>query len=357
MISNTWAGRNLNIQKLNVADEHRTELSKLLQGRRLSGSTAPFDFPNKIPTYVAPSSDSVSISAEAMEMLDARSREIPMITEREFTIFSRNVLEEHMEDAHKHLALMKRAVLDPSRFSNANLTLEERTIMREGILQEAQRIADTYLSGEEAQRFIEGFENLIHEAEMMERGYVRDSWQGTLSMMVLDGTPFRNPFNQLDAHALNRFVDGNMTDVQRAEFDTLSNEVNRFSDLIQSVATGATNEMTFQEILDAFDEATMALRTFVESMGEYHEFQAQWDLWQSGVYPSNNWFANATIAFDENSANIATQIEEIRYEFRNQFNFNGADAFRSLYEQLNGSSDGNLSLQWLKQLNVFAILQ
>lgn len=369
MVNNTWVGRDFNIHRLNMTAENRALLSGKLKQARTSGGSTSIDFQTPIPTYKG---DSITISAEAKEMLNAqqpstsneereavglRFREIPMITEREFTIFSRNVLEEHMEDAHRHLALMKRAILDPSRFSNADLTLEERTIMREGILQEAQRIADTYLSGEAAQCFIEGFENLIREAEMMERGYVRDSWHGTLSMMMLDGSPFRSPYSQPDIHALTRFVEGNMTDVQRAEFDTLSNEVNRLSDLIQLVATGGNSEMSFQEILDTFDEATAALRTFVESMGEYHRFQEQWDLWQSGEYPSNNWFANASAAFEENSANVAAQIEEIRFEFRNQFGHNGADAFRSLFEQINNSNVENLFLQWLTQLSIFNLTE
>ena len=80
-------------------------------------------------------------------------------------------------------------------------------------------------------------------------------------------------------------------------------------------------------------------------------------MWQSGEYASNNWFANATIAFEENSANIAAQIEEIRFDFRNQFSLNGADAFNSLLEQINGSNTENPSLLWLTQLSVFTNTQ
>ncbi|MCL2189515.1 MAG: hypothetical protein FWC16_11375 [Defluviitaleaceae bacterium] len=295
--------------------------------------------------------DTVGISAEAKEMFSTqpstsneeraaaglRTRETPLIQEREFTVFSRNALEPHMEDSQRHLALMKRAILDPSRFSNADLTLEERTIMREGILQEAQRIADTYLTGEEAQQFVAGFENLIHEAEMIERGYVRGSWHGTLSlsMRLSDGEPFRSPLSQ-DTHAKGMFVAANMTDVQREEFLALSDEVSRLSALNQ-----------------ATENANAALRAFVESMVEYHNFQAQWDMWQSGTHESTNWFVTAAAAFDENSANIAAEIEAIRLDFRNQFNLNGTDAFARLFGQLNGSNAENLSVQWLTQLQIF----
>lgn len=345
MISSTSATRETTIQRLHVSYEHQAQLSKLLIGQRLSGNTGPMDFPNKFPTFPTPANDSIHVSAEAMKMYHAR--EIPLITEREITVFSRNILEEHMEDAHRHLALMKRAILDPGHFSNTNLTLEERTLMREGILLEAQRLAETYLNGEEAQRFVEGFENLIHKAEMMERGYVRDSWHGTLSMMMLDGTPFRSPFSRPDAHALNRFVEGNMTEAQQTDFDALSNEVNRLSDLIQYIATGGDYELSLQSILDAFDEATAALRTFVNEMGAYHDFQEQWDLWQSGE-SNNSWFAAASTAFEENSRNIATQIEAIQADIRNQFNLNGTDIFISLLAQIN-NNENPFSL-WLAQL-------
>jgi len=319
--------------------------------------------------------DTVSFSAEALSMLNTQqttghaqvdaanvkrtaaglsARELPtnLITEREFTVFSRNALAPHMEDAEKHLALMKRAISNPSRFANADLTLAERTMMRESILQEAQRIADTYLSDEEAQRFVDGFENLIREAEMIEKGYVREGGLGTLNI-VLDNVTFRSPFSEPDSHALSLFVDGNMTDTQRVQFDLLTEEVNRLSDLSQAIATGLNSEMSFQEVLDTFNEATAALRAFVESMGEYHGFQEQWEAFHAGSATADNWFVQATAIFESTSAEIAEQIVEVRFNFHNQLNLNGMNGFRNILEQMGVSNADSLSWQWLMQLPIF----
>jgi hypothetical protein len=316
--------------------------------------------------------DTVSFSAEALQMLNSQqttwsntanevrianglpARETPSLShliEREFTVFSLNALAPHMENADRHLGLMKRAISDPNRFTGEDLTLEERTHMRESILQEANRIAETYLSGEEAQRFVDGFQNLIREAEMVEQGYVRVG-SANLGGIALGEITLRRPFDEADSHSLNLFVDGNMTDSQRVQFNLLNDEVNRLLDLHQAIATGEENdsEMSFQEVIDALDEARMALNTFIESMGEQHGFQNQWDIWQAGNAPSDNWFVQATADFESNSANIAEQIAEARLNFHT----NGMDGLRSVVDQIGLSDAARPSWQWLTQLQVFS---
>ena len=223
---------------------------------------------NQTTTHIIMNEDNLRWINEANERRAAAGlplREIPesFITEREFTIFSRNALEPHMEDADRHLALMRRAILDPSRFTGTELTLAERTVMRESMLLEAKRIADKYLSGEDAQRFVEGFQNLIHEAELVERGYIRDGGFSALSMIITDNVTFRRP-------------------------------------------------------VDA------------ESAEEYAEFE-------------------------ENSAEVARQIAEVKLNFHKQLNLNGIEAFRSVFEQLSiGNTDTDSpAWQWLMQLQIF----
>ena len=105
------------------------------------------------PVPHAQSSDAVSISPQSIAMLNTQQstghsnidaanewrasnglplREKPAIfpLDREFTTFSVNALSPHMEDADRHLGLMRRAIAHPSRFAGADLSLAERTMMR-----------------------------------------------------------------------------------------------------------------------------------------------------------------------------------------------------------------------------------
>ena len=144
-----------------------------------------------------------------------------------------------------------------------------------------------------------------------------------------------------------------MTDTQRAEFDSLTAEINRLSELFQSIAHGANNTMTSQEVFDLFNEATAALRAFVESMGEYHGFQAQLEAFQNGTASADNWFVQAQANFELSSAEIAEEIAEIRLNFHNQLNLSGMGGFHSIFEQLSLANANNTMMQWLVQLPVF----
>ena len=372
MVKNNNINRTFNVQKMAITAKNEALLSK-----HMNRNTGISNFPHKIPTLQVQNNDTLNISAEAVALLNTQqfagnanvgeanvnrdaptppAREIPrdfLITEREFTVFSREVLAPHMEGADKHLALMRRAILVPDRVAGADLSLAERTIMRESMLLEAQRIADTYLSGEDAQRFVEGFRDLVHEAEMIERGYVRDGGFAHLPMLVMDGQTFRSPYSASDAHALNRFVEGNITASQRVTFDALTAEVSRFYELTQAIAAGTNNTITFQEAFDSLYEARAALQAFVDSMGEYHNFQSQWEAFNLGNAPADNWFVDAQANFELNSANIAEQIEEIRLNFHNEINLNGINGFRSIFEQLSLANADNTMMQWLMQLKIF----
>jgi hypothetical protein len=99
----------------------------------------------------------------------------------------------------------------------------------------------------------------------------------------------------------------------------------------------------------AFSEAVLAQRALFDEFAEYHNFQGQWQSWQAGEYTSDNWFANASAEFEENSANVAAEIEQVLENFRFQFDINGNNAFRGLFEQLSLNSD-NPTLNWLLQL-------
>jgi len=319
--------------------------------------------------------DTVTFSSEALAMLNVQystvheqvdaanakrvaaglsTRELPtnLITEREFTIFSRNALVPHMEDAEKHLAFMKRAISDPVRFANTDLTLAERTMMRESILQEAKRIADIYLSGEEAQRFIDGFANLIREAEMVEKGYVREGGLGAINF-ITDNVTFRNPFSESDSHALRLFVDDHMTDIQRVQFDLLTEKVNLLSDLNHTIAT--SSGMSFQDALDELNEAKAGLQAFVESIGKYHGFMEQWEAFNAGIITTDNWFVQATANFESNIIEISEQIAEIKFNFHDQFRLNDMEKFRNVLEQNRNSDTDIPSWQWLMNLQVFNV--
>ena len=380
--------RSFNIQRLNMSDEDRVQFQKLLKERRLSGNTGPTDFPDKIPTYTVSGNGTANFSPESLAMLNALQavnstnniqpgtanarraaaglplREIPeeyqqyVFRQSDFRIFAENALLPYMKNAEEHLAKMELAILHPNSRTDTKLSLAERTMLRESILQEAQRIAKTYLEGEDAQRFVDGFANLIREAEMEERGYIR-----VTDMANQNDVSFRRPFDQADYRARNDFVLANMTAEQSAQLDALIAEQQYQSNKVMDMARDADGNLpgTWREYLQehhpeawqTFSDAVFAARGFWGEMAEYHGFQEQWDTWQAGDAPEDNWFVQTEATFEANSADVAVQIEEIRLNFHNQLNLNGMDSFRSILEQLSFAHTDNPFWQWLMQLQVF----
>jgi hypothetical protein len=85
-------------------------------------------------------------------------------------------------------------------------------------------------------------------------------------------------------------------------------------------------------------------------MGEYHGFQEQWEAWQAGNAPADNWFVRAESAFEQNSSEADEQIKEIRLNFHQQFHLNGFNPLRDILAQLMLQNDENPSIEWLTQL-------
>jgi hypothetical protein len=235
-------------------------------------------------------------------------------------------------------------------------------MIRERILQEAMRIADTYLEGENAERFVDGFANLIHEAEMTERGYIRVEGRSDPNNIT-----FRRPFDydsvNGNIHARNEFVLANMTAEQQAQMDALISESHRLFDELQDLGRDENGNLrsdwhtymqeNHPELWQSHVEATLAVRAFWDEMAKYHSFQEQWEAWQSGDYADDNWFANASAEFEKNSMNITAEIEEIRFNLHEQLNLKGISAFRSILEQLRLNNEENPFWQWLMSLQVF----
>jgi len=390
MANNIGANRPLNIQQLHMTDENRTRFQKLANRNTLAGNSAPLEFSEKIPTYTTSGSDGVSFSAEALAMLDAQQttgntgnsniqpgtanakraaagqpiRDIPEEYQRyvfrhtDFRIFAEEVLSPHMENADELLAKMELAILRTNSSLMANLTLAERAMVRESILQEAQRIAETYLEGDDAQRFVEGFASLIYQAERVEMGYIRVEDRSDPNNVT-----FRRPFDQADNIARHDFLQGNMTAEQKAHLDNLIAEMHSQFELIEEMSRDENGNIRFDfreymqenhpEAWETYSQAVFAVRGFMDEMADYYGFQEQWDAWQAGNAAEDNWFARAEIAFEENSAEVAEQLEEIRTNLHNQLNINGMDVFRSILNQIRSTSNDNPFWQWLMQLQVF----
>ena len=264
-VNSTEANRNMVIQRLGITEENKALLRKFMNRDALSGVSTPVKFPVKIPTYIPSDNDTVSISPESLAMLNTHQtteniqpgtanarraaaglpiREIPpefqqyVFRHTDFRIFAKSVLAPHMNNADEHLANMERAIFHPSLSAGANLTLAERTMLRESILQEARRIAQTYLGGEDAQRFIDGFASLIRETEMREKGYVR-----VVDRSDLNNVSFRKPFDKAGNHARVDFLQANMTAEQKAHRDALIEERNRLSDKAMDLVRGENGNL------------------------------------------------------------------------------------------------------------------
>ena len=393
-IKSTGADRNLNIQRLNVSAENKSKLQKFMNREFLSNHLGPFHFPEKIPTYTASGGDTVdtvNISPQSAAMLSAQVaqsqqtniipgtanarraaaglplREIPedqlqyVFRHTDFRIFAESVLSPHMDNADEHIARMEWAILDPSRNLNTNLTLAERTILRETILQEAKRIAKNYLDGEDAQRFIDGFANLIQEAEMVERGYIRVEDRSDPNNVT-----FRRPFDEPDNVARHDFLMANMTAEQKAHLDSLIAIRHSKFEIVDQMSRDENGNIrsNFREYMQeyhpevwaAYAETVFAVRGFFDEMAEYHGFMEQWEAWLAGDAPDDNWFVQREVAFEENSPMVAEEIVVIQHNFQSQLSLDGMDGFRSIFEQLwaaNNANGANPFWQWLLSLRVF----
>ena len=325
-------------------------------------------------------SDQVNISAESLAMYDAQQfskstqhnvddklkyiREIPeeykqyVFHSTDFRIFAEKILAPHMDNISELLGNMEKTIFSPQSAFNTELTLAERTMIRETIFLEAKHIAETYLKGDDAQRFIDGIANLIFEAEMEEKGYIR-----IINESDPNEVSFRRPFDEADNTAKNIFIQYHMTEEQKAHLDSLDEERGSLSDKLKDLARDADGNMTIAswnalrdehpELWAKFGEAVNGARGFIDEMAEYHNFQEEWDVWQAGDAPVDNWFAQAEYHFEENFSEVRDQFEEIRFNLRSQFNLSGMNGLIGLLEQMGISNNDNPFWDWFTQLRVF----
>jgi len=360
-----WANRSFNIQRLYITEQNRAVLQRFINRDTPAGTL----FPHKIPTFTALGADTFSVSPETSAKVGAQqaaglpARELPegkqSFRHSDFRIFAEKVLSPHMDDADRFLGNLEAVIADPSRQLSVSLSLAERTMVRESLLQEARYIAAKYLGEQDGQRFIDGVANLIREAEMKERGYVIEGGgdQNNIS--------FRRPFDEADNHARLDFLEDHLTDAQRALIAEAIAERDRlWNELAPALRGEGENgqSLSLGEMMDAraqnpqwqaFGEATMAVRALFAELAEYHGFNEQWQAWQAGDAADDNWFVRAEASFAENSEQVAGQIEEVRLNFHSQLNQHGMDGFRSILEQLRLNSTESMFWDWLMQLRVF----
>ena len=368
---------------VNNVNAHQTGYLTQIKQTEIKSSKAN----NSISANKKSQLDQVNISAESLAMYDAQqsassaANKLPYIRETldangnpireipeeykqylfrctDFRIFAEKILAPHVDNANELMGNMEKTIFSPESTFNTELTLEERTMIRETILLEAKHIATTYLEGDDAQRFIDGIANLIFESEMQEKGY---------SMVINERDPnevsFRRPFDEADRIAKNNFIQHHMTEEQKEHLEFLNEERSRLGDKLTDLARDEYGNMTIAswnalkdehpELWAEFGEAVEAARNFVDEMAEYHNFQEKWDVWQVGDAPEDNWFVQAEYKFEANSLEVSDQLEEIRFDFRSQFNLNGMDGLRSFLELMMISNEDNKFWDWFMQLRVF----